>query len=360
MGVGEEQASPDVEAALTEWLPRCRAVVVGPGLGRDPAGLAAARRAIAMARGGRDGDGAPRVVVVDADGLWALSASHVRCSLSLSLSLSISLSLPLAHPTCPSPPPLPRPAPDPSPIPSPSPHPPQAPATEGGDPSLVAGWGRGRRGALTGGNSSRRSHVVLTPNGAELPRLARRLGLDADVAGGADGPAGDAPGARLAAAVARRLGGRVVVVAKGAGPAGADVIAWPRGRLLCGPDHGGHPGSPRRCGGLGDLLAGCAGVLGGWAAAADGGAGGGEKEGERDDDDDDDRYDEDAEGSEGRRAEGRSAHPPPPPRGALGAYAACALARRAAQLSYEERGRGALASDAVERVDAAARELGLD
>jgi hydroxyethylthiazole kinase-like uncharacterized protein yjeF len=53
-------STPALEAAE-----RCRAVVVGPGLGRDPAAAAEVRRLV---------DESPVPVVVDADGLFALGA----------------------------------------------------------------------------------------------------------------------------------------------------------------------------------------------------------------------------------------------------------------------------------------------
>lgn len=52
---------------VLEELPRVRAAVVGPGLGRAPATIAAARRLVASA---------PVPVVVDADGLFALGAAR--------------------------------------------------------------------------------------------------------------------------------------------------------------------------------------------------------------------------------------------------------------------------------------------
>jgi len=56
----------DWAAEALEWTERCKAVVVGPGLGRDDATVAAARQLIARA---------PVPLVVDADGLFALGGS---------------------------------------------------------------------------------------------------------------------------------------------------------------------------------------------------------------------------------------------------------------------------------------------
>jgi ATP-dependent NAD(P)H-hydrate dehydratase len=61
-------SAADSTAAITAWLPRFDAVVIGPGLGKDPAVMEAARGVLAAARAGGAG------VVLDADGLALVCA----------------------------------------------------------------------------------------------------------------------------------------------------------------------------------------------------------------------------------------------------------------------------------------------
>ncbi|KAA0172123.1 hypothetical protein FNF27_06158 [Cafeteria roenbergensis] len=185
---------------------RPSAVVVGPGLGREVAVQAAVSAAIEMlCQGGEDGTGP--AVVLDADALWA-----VACK-----------------------------------------------------PSIVRGGSR----------------VVITPNAAEAARIAA-------AAAAAAKPEAAAADARAAAAAAKpgpaeeggalglskALGGGVTVVLKGAedmvarAPVPGSAAAKAAG--ADGADGGeafavSHAGSPRRCGGQGDVLAGALGALASWA-----------------------------------------------------------------------------------------------
>jgi len=144
--------------------------------------------------------------------------------------------------------------------------------------------------------------VVLTPNVNEYRRLAAALGCEAEEAEGEAGPA--ALSARLGNAVLVRKGA-VDVVACGTAPA-----------LLCDS-----PGSLRRCGGQGDVLAGVVGLFVAWAAQA-------------------------------RRAGERQA-----PSAQMAAYAACCVARAAAKAAYGAKGRSMLAGDVLAEVGRAAVEL---
>lgn len=143
--------------------------------------------------------------------------------------------------------------------------------------------------------------VVLTPNVNEYRRLAAALGCEAEAEGEA-GPA--ALSARLGNAVLVRKGA-VDVVACGAAPP-----------LLCDS-----PGSLRRCGGQGDVLAGVVGLFVAWAAQA-------------------------------RRAGERQA-----PSAQMAAYAACCVARAAAKAAFGAKGRSMLAGDVLAEVGQAAAEL---
>ncbi|XP_067113102.1 ATP-dependent (S)-NAD(P)H-hydrate dehydratase isoform X3 [Osmerus mordax] len=59
--------SPNVVEEIEKWLPRLHALVVGPGLGRDPMLLSAAREVIEKSKA-RD-----IPIIIDADGLWLVT-----------------------------------------------------------------------------------------------------------------------------------------------------------------------------------------------------------------------------------------------------------------------------------------------
>lgn len=136
------------------------------------------------------------------------------------------------------------------------------------------------------------SNALLTPNKVEFARLYRAV-MKADMR--AEGVT-----AEHVQQVAKRLG--VTIACKGA----VDVIASGDGVVRCEVG-----GSPRRCGGQGDVLSGAAAILLYWAY--------------------------------GTAAATRE--PPMYPPTVLAAWGACALTRRAANLAFSQRGRGTLTTD---------------
>lgn len=158
-------------------------------------------------------------------------------------------------------------------------------------------------GLLAGRDVAR---VVLTPNLNEFRRLLGAAGMEQpDGTGGCWGDRGEA-----AAALSGFFGG-AVVLQKGA----ADVVAA-GGAVAAVCDE---PGSPRRAGGQGDVLAGLAGVFAGWAAAA--------------------------------------APPGEPPDLATAALAACTVVRRASSRAFAARRRAMLAEDVIAELGGAMQEL---
>ncbi len=95
--------------------------------------------------------------------------------------------------------------------------------------------------------------VTLTPNRVEFERLCDALGL------AERGSASFDRRAELAPRIARAVGGGAVVVAKGPG----DVISDGATTVTCRAE-----GSPRRCGGQGDVLAGLLLAMRAWSDSA--------------------------------------------------------------------------------------------
>lgn len=100
------------------------------------------------------------------------------------------------------------------------------------------------------------SLVVLTPNINELRRLARKLDIPHDDLE----PAATEARMRIAVAVAGKLNGPTIV-SKGS----VDIIAGGNTVLTCSGSS-----SNRRCGGLGDVLAGCISVFYHWSKRGEG------------------------------------------------------------------------------------------
>ena len=166
MGAAPEQEAQAMLQRADEILPRLHALVIGPGLGRDPSVLEAVARIVASAKARQ------LPLVIDADGLWLIKDR----------------------------------------------------------PELVRDYER----------------CVLTPNAVECRRLAEALGLE-----------GGAPVEEIAGAL-----GNVTVLRKGLedeASDGRETVAV-SGR-----------GSPRRSGGIGDVLSGTIGLTMAWAhLSADG------------------------------------------------------------------------------------------
>ncbi|KXS22509.1 Ribokinase-like protein [Gonapodya prolifera JEL478] len=151
------------------------------------------------------------------------------------------------------------------------------------DPDLVKGYTR----------------AVVTPNGNEFERLCEKMNIPTST-----------PADSACLLLAQALGG-VTVVQKGA----RDVIS--DGSVVV---HCSTPGSPRRCGGQGDLLSGATATFLAWADLARGG--------------------------------GFGPAPPasPVPSPVLAAWSACHLTRLASRVAFGTRGRSVIAQDLVEVV----------
>ena len=149
------------------------------------------------------------------------------------------------------------------------------------------------------------AHVTLTPNKVEWERLCRAFGLvDAEEDALANAQ-------RLAPEVARRIGARTTLVVKGP----ADVISDGTRTLVCDAT-----GSPRRCGGQGDVLAGLLLTFKVWAAAAAG------------------PLNDSAAGGVAEMA---------------CTFAACEVARRSAAAAFKDQRRGMLAGDVLAKASRA-------
>ena len=264
----DEHAVFEAMEKVTPWLHRMDAIVVGPGLGRDPTMSEIAKRIIAFAHE-RD---VP--VVIDADGLRVLME----------------------------------------------------------DQGLIGGPGR----------------AVLTPNKAELGRFSAQI---AKTRG--DPP----PETTMAQAryVTSQLDGPVVV-AKGE----VDIVALDVVGESTGPSEVGRrissfrrhlvcdePGSPRRCGGQGDVLAGSIATFLAWATRS--------KEAERAIarriDVEGDHVDGDLIAAAGD-GPGYETHPSPGPSAVsvVAAYAGCLVTRVAARAAFERKRRSMLATDVIEEL----------
>lgn len=163
---------------VASFFPRLHALVIGPGLGRNPIVLRVVSALITLARQ------ASLPLVIDADGLY-LVAQNV---------------------------------------------------------SIIRGYSR----------------CILTPNAVEFDRLLSAVGVSSAQTGpGSPSTHGDAMAVH---ALSIALGG-VTVVKKGA----VDVISAGSGVVLLVTE----PGSMRRCGGQGDVLAGCLGVASYWSGMTD-------------------------------------------------------------------------------------------
>ncbi|CAM9613594.1 unnamed protein product [Discosporangium mesarthrocarpum] len=257
-GVGLEQAQSQAQAqgqgtyemgilgALRPSLPRLHALVIGPGLGRDPAVLSAAEAVVREARE------LCLPLVMDADAIELVIHSKG---------------------------------------------------------AAVQGYTR----------------VVLTPNVREFQRLREALGLTSPLllprpAKGEEGGEGSSRcsvveeeeevAAREAEQLAAELG-NVTVVLKGA----RDIVTNGLKTLVCGV-----PTGLKRCGGLGDVLAGTMGTMIGWTK----------------------------QGFEGEQTEEMII---------LAAWWACAVTKYASLRAYNRKGRSMSATDAVEELGAVMEDL---
>jgi ATP-dependent NAD(P)H-hydrate dehydratase len=117
-------------------------------------------------------------------------------------------------------------------------------------------------------------HVVLTPNVAELALLQEKVNLHAPLKTRMDRATAwfaspeaalqALPGNTGAAALSYALGG-VAILAKGVVDTAAIAVEGQNGTVVVHWDEVGSSGSPRRCGGQGDVMAGALGTFLGWA-----------------------------------------------------------------------------------------------
>lgn len=148
------------------------------------------------------------------------------------------------------------------------------PGDDGRGPALVldadALWAVACSPSIVRGNS----RAVVTPNAVEAARISAALEAEAEstdhraaAAGARPGAAGEGGAAKLSMA----LGGGVTVVLKGAEDQIARVPAGAAAAAAASEADGGEAfsvaqaGSPRRCGGQGDVLAGALGAIASWA-----------------------------------------------------------------------------------------------
>ena len=260
----DEDAVFEAMEKVTPWLHRMDAIVVGPGLGRDPTMSEIAKRIIAFAHE-RD---VP--LVIDADGLRVLME----------------------------------------------------------DQGLIGGPGR----------------AVLTPNKAELGRFSAQIAQSRG-----DPP----PETTMAQAryVTSQLGGPVVVAKGEVDIVALDVdIGESTGKVWHRISHRRHlvcdePGSPRRCGGQGDVLAGAIATFLAWATRS--------KEAEcavvrRIDVEGD--HAEDLIAAAGDRPEYKMHSSLASAVSVVAAYAGCLVTRVAARAAFERKRRSMLATDVIEEL----------
>mmetsp|Transcript_18200 Transcript_18200/g.28242 ORF Transcript_18200/g.28242 Transcript_18200/m.28242 type:complete len:334 (-) Transcript_18200:999-2000(-) len=186
-------------ADVGQWIPRLDGVLVGPGLGRDRQIIEACSQLIVKAAS----EGMP--VLLDADGLFivtsALRAPGLRvCIAQIDREAAKTELIDLSHA--------------------------EHDVTESQQQLL---------------NSLQAAFVTLTPNKVEFERLCKAMGLAKE----GDDPFSNAE--LLAPSVASRIGRNAVVIVKGA----RDIITDGTSTVVCDT-----AGSPRRCGGQGDVLAG--------------------------------------------------------------------------------------------------------
>lgn len=199
--------------------------------------------------------------------------------------------------------------------------------------------------------ASGHSCLVLTPNAVELQRLLSAAEIPS--------PSSSSSEARQIASLSARLGG-ATVVKKGR----EDIIVSchshqleatstsdasdPSGILLrCGMF-----GSPRRCGGQGDILCGSIATFLAWSCGlrdSSAGASAAVAAAEADDDDDDDSEAKQM----GQQQQQQSQLTP----GALAAFGGCVIVRRAAQLAFAKRRRSTGTQDVLSHVGKALDEL---
>lgn len=242
-----EQVKEQVVHDLTAWIKPLHALVVGPGLGRDPLVLACAMSAVAAARERE------LPVILDGDALFALNSDldlihgYTRCILTPNpveyrrLYLSVAATIELGDT-------IDAGAQQSSSVSS---IPERSPLDA---PRKRKGSGASNDGAKPSDTSSKvnntedeglgRSTATLSASQASLAPISHPLPDDEE----------SIWNIKSVKLVSAALGG-VTIIRKGQ----VDIISDGRRLLTCS-----RPGGLRRCGGQGDILAGIAGTLAGW------------------------------------------------------------------------------------------------
>lgn len=247
---------------------RSDAVIIGPGLGRDPVTMEACARLIMILRwirGGASSSGggaasAPKLrpIVLDADALWLLSLAPSLLALPSGASRAAASAL--HHPVVVTPNHVEMQRLVASCATSLSSSPPAASsaAAETIARCVQSFW---LEQSVRVDASSAALHPTVTPGDGAVEAAAPGKGVALPSASSSESDVGVSSSAAGAAAMllSERLGPGVVVLQKGE----CDIVALgPKVAVVAGG------GSPRRCGGQGDILAGCVGVMSAWGAAA--------------------------------------------------------------------------------------------
>ncbi|KAK7467864.1 hypothetical protein BaRGS_00036901 [Batillaria attramentaria] len=219
---------PDAVREFEKWLPRLHTLVVGPGLGRDPAIMSTVSSMITSSKA----RGIP--LVVDADGLFVITES----------------------------------------------------------PDLVMNY----------------PTTLLTPNAVEFQRLFEKM------VGERPSQVDESQNVKLLA----QCFGNLTVLRKGM----EDIVSDGFTVIMCSTD-----GSPRRCGGQGDLLSGSAAVFYNWALL-----------------------------KHNRKSDTESSQPLLGP-GVLAGYMACRLTRECSRLAFLDQGRSMTTSDMITKIHLAFETL---
>lgn len=243
-----EQVKNQVVEDLTAWIKPLHALVIGPGLGRDPLVLSCAMAALSAARE-RD-----LPVILDGDALFALNSDldvvqgYTRCILTPNpaeyrrLYLSVSATIDMTD--------LPEQL--------------QSSSVNSSSSPLDTPSGRRRNSRGSGGSNDAPSNDSSTAeekdadSKSNLGRSTATLSASQVSLAAVTHPMPDDDDSiwnpKSVKILASALGG-VTIIRKGQ----VDVISDGRRTVSCS-----RPGGLRRCGGQGDILAGIAGTLAGW------------------------------------------------------------------------------------------------
>jgi NAD(P)H-hydrate repair Nnr-like enzyme with NAD(P)H-hydrate dehydratase domain len=293
-----EQAKEQIVEDLKAWIKPLHALVIGPGLGRDPLVLSCAMAAVSAAR---DRD---LPVVLDGDALFALNddldivQGYTRCVLTPNpaeyrrLYLSVAASLESNGEVAP--PPL-----------SPSEH---SNSVLDQPNSSEEPSGTEESHGMAESSSGSKQHLEVPQSESVMRRSNSNLGESQASLAPLTLPDDEESiwSPKSVKTIAAALGG-VTIIRKGQ----TDVISDGRRLIQC---H--RPGGLRRCGGQGDILAGITGTMLGW------------------------NFGSQSAYENAERVKKREGHRFTASRTMLAAWGACSLTREASHRAYEEHHRG--------------------